>query len=91
MGIWQDLVDGHGFTGRYASVRRFVRATAPSEPSGIITTPPGEECQVDYGEGPSNCSSDDDSGPLATEDSGFEILNQANARPLTSDGNQVER
>jgi transposase len=55
MAIWQDLVDGHGFTGRYASVRRFVRAqraTAPPEPSGIITTPAGEEAQVDYGEGP---------------------------------------
>ena len=55
MAIWQDLVDGHGFTGRYASVRRFVRAqraAAPPEPSGIITTAPGEEGQVDYGEGP---------------------------------------
>ena len=55
MAIWQDLVDGHGFTGRYASVRRFVcaqRAAAPPEPSGIITTGPGEEGQVDYGEGP---------------------------------------
>ena len=55
MGIWQDLVDGHGFTGRYASVRRFVsaqRAAAPPEASGIITTAPGEEGQVDYGEGP---------------------------------------
>ena len=55
MAIWQDLVDGHGFTGRYASVRRFVRAqraTAAAEPSGIITTAPGEEAQVDDGEGP---------------------------------------
>ena len=25
MAIWQDLVDDHGFTARYASVRRFVR------------------------------------------------------------------
>jgi hypothetical protein len=24
MAIWQDLVDDHGFPGRYASVRRFV-------------------------------------------------------------------
>jgi hypothetical protein len=24
MGIWQDLVDQHGFPGRYARVRRFV-------------------------------------------------------------------
>jgi len=55
MAIFQDLVDGHGFAGRYASVRRFVgrlRGTDTPEPSGIITTAPGEEAQVDYGEGP---------------------------------------
>ena len=55
MAIWQDLVDGYGFAGRYASVRRFVRThragTAP-DPCGIIITTPGEEGQVDYGEGP---------------------------------------
>lgn len=55
MAIWQDLVDGHGYTGHYASVRRFVvhvRGTTTPEPVGIITTAPGEEAQVDYGEGP---------------------------------------
>jgi hypothetical protein len=26
MGIWQDLVAGHGFAGRYASVKRFAEA-----------------------------------------------------------------
>jgi transposase len=55
MGIWQDLVDGHGFASRYASVRRFVaslRATAAPEARVVITTAPGEEGQVDYGEGP---------------------------------------
>ncbi len=55
MAIWQDLVDGYGFTGRYASVRRFVthvRGATTPEPVGIITTAPGEEAQVDYGEGP---------------------------------------
>lgn len=58
MAIWQDLVDQHGFPGRYASVRRFVGrlrgAATPGgpEPAGIITTAPGEEAQVDYGEGP---------------------------------------
>jgi transposase len=57
MAVWQDLVDAHGFTGRYASVRRFVaklRGSLPSmvEPRAIITTAPGEEAQVDYGEGP---------------------------------------
>jgi transposase len=55
MAIWQDLVDGHAFPGRYASVRRYVRriqSGGPAEPAGIIVTPPGEEAQVDYGEGP---------------------------------------
>jgi transposase len=54
MAIWQDLVDAHGFSARYASVRRFVqtlRRTAP-EPHAVITTAPGEESQADYGDGP---------------------------------------
>lgn len=55
MAIWQDLVDDHGFAARYASVRRFVltlRGAAPTEARVVITTAPGEEGQVDYGEGP---------------------------------------
>jgi transposase len=55
MAIWQDLVDDHGFRGRYASVRRFVvnlRGRMPLEARVVITTAPGEEGQVDYGEGP---------------------------------------
>ena len=55
MAIWQDLVDDHGFPGRYASVRRFVgqlRRAAPLEARVVITTAPGEEGQVDYGDGP---------------------------------------
>ena len=33
MGIWQDLVDGHGFTGGYQSVRRFcVGCAKPGRP-----------------------------------------------------------
>ena len=55
MAIWQDLVDGHGFPARYASVRRFVvtlRGCTPPEARAVITTAPGEEGQVDYGEGP---------------------------------------
>ncbi len=54
-GIWQDLVDDHGFTGSYQSVKRFVRRQAgPLTPDAraIIITPPGEEAQVDYGTGP---------------------------------------
>jgi transposase len=55
MAIWQDLVDDHGFAGRYASVRRFVvklRGAASPEGRVVITTAPGEEAQVDYGDGP---------------------------------------
>src|SRR5713226_3852035 len=53
--IWQDLVDDHGFAAGYASVRRFVvqlRGAASPEARVVITTAPGEEAQVDYGEGP---------------------------------------
>ena len=55
MAIWQDLVDGHGFPARYASVMRFVRqlrGAAVPEACAIIQTAPGEEGQVDYGQGP---------------------------------------
>ena len=55
MAIWQDLVDGHGFQGRYASVKRFVRklcGAATPEARVVIETAPGEEAQVDYGTGP---------------------------------------
>jgi hypothetical protein len=54
-GIWQDLVDIHGFTGDYQSVKRFVRqqrGQQSSEACAVIETEPGEEAQVDYGSGP---------------------------------------
>jgi hypothetical protein len=47
--IWQDLVDGHGFPGRYSSVKRFVHKLCGSptpEARVVIETAPGE----DYGE-----------------------------------------
>ena len=53
--IWQDLVDDHGFPAGYASVRRFVstvRQQPAVEARAVIATAPGEEAQVDYGEGP---------------------------------------
>jgi transposase len=55
MGIWQDLVDRHGFTSSYQSIKRFVRRLSGSKPQqacAVIVTPPGEEGQVDYGSGP---------------------------------------
>ena len=53
--IYQDLVDDHGFTGRYQSVKRFVRqlrGRPGPQACAVIITPPGEEAQVDYGSGP---------------------------------------
>ena len=54
MAIWQDLVDDHGFPAGYASVRRFVstlRQQPAVEARVVIATAPGEEAQVDYGDG----------------------------------------
>ena len=54
--IWQDLVDDHGFVGGYQSVKRFINklkgSTSPQQPCAVIVTQPGEEGQVDYGDGP---------------------------------------
>ena len=55
MSIWQDLVSDHGFSGSYQSMKRFVRKLRGSQRPGavgIIQTGPGEEGQVDYGDGP---------------------------------------
>src|SRR5206468_4908659 len=51
----RDLVDEHGFPAQYASVRRFIvtlRGPRTPEAHAVIQTPPGEEGQVDYGDGP---------------------------------------
>jgi transposase len=55
MSIWQTLVDDHGFIAKYASVKRYVgrlKGAATPEAHPSIFTPPREEAQVDYGEGP---------------------------------------
>jgi len=51
--IYQDLVDVYGFTGAYNSVKRFVAKRRVSEPEQFdrLEFFPGEEAQVDYGEG----------------------------------------
>jgi len=51
--IYQDLVDSHGFTGAYNSVKRFVGRLRLREPEQFdrLEFLPGEEMQVDYGEG----------------------------------------
>src|SRR5206468_4173679 len=54
MAIWQDLAAGHGFAAGYASVQRFVktlREATSSDAHPVIVTAPGEEAQVDYGDG----------------------------------------
>jgi transposase len=55
MSIYQELVDEHGFAGSYSSVRRFLRrlrGEISRAAHAVIHTEPGEEAQVDYGEGP---------------------------------------
>ena len=51
--IYQDLVDQFGYGGRYNSVKRFVRRLCLRDPEQFdrLEFAPGEEVQVDYGEG----------------------------------------
>lgn len=51
--IFQDLADQHAFAGQYNSVKRFVARLRLSEPEQFdrLSFLPGEEMQVDYGQG----------------------------------------
>jgi transposase len=51
--IYQDLVTDHGFTGKYPSVRRFVRRLGQGRPLPFrrLECAAGEEAQVDFGSG----------------------------------------
>ncbi len=51
--IYQDLVERFGFTSRYNSVKRYVRGLKRVEPERYdrLEFLPGEEAQVDYGQG----------------------------------------
>lgn len=53
MTIYQDLVEHRAFDGAYNAVKRFAHKIMPSEPwvSCRFETAPGEEAQVEYGEG----------------------------------------
>lgn len=53
MAIYQDLVDSHGFSGAYNSVKRFAGGLRAREPEQFdrLEFAPAEEAQVDYGEG----------------------------------------
>lgn len=51
--VYQDLVELYGFRHRYNSVKRFVRVLKAREPErfDVLEFGPGEEAQVDYGQG----------------------------------------
>ena len=53
MSIYQDLVEMHGFCHKYSSVRRYVKGLKRRDPErfDFLEFDPGEEAQVDYGEG----------------------------------------
>jgi transposase len=51
--IYQDLVGEHGFTGSYQAVKRFVRHRRQIQPVPFarMEVEPGQEAQVDFGQG----------------------------------------
>ena len=51
--IYQDLVEEHGFSGKYPSVRRFVAKLSAAHPLPFrrMEVAPGEEAQIDFGTG----------------------------------------
>lgn len=51
--IYQDLVSDHQFAGSYYSVRRFILRHYPESPLPFrrLECPPGQEMQVDFGQG----------------------------------------
>jgi transposase len=51
MAILARLRQDHGYTGSYSSLRRYVHRVHPPEPRVTlrVSTPPGEEMQVDFG------------------------------------------
>lgn len=51
--VYQDLVDIYGFHNKYNSVKRFVGGLKLQAPErfDVLEYPPGEEAQVDYGQG----------------------------------------
>ena len=53
MAVYQDLVDRHGFDGAYNSVKRFAAQLRHKQPEQFdrLSFQPGEEMQVDFGEG----------------------------------------
>jgi transposase len=53
MSIYQDLVERFGFSSRYNSVKRYVRSLKKTNPERYdrLEFLPGEEAQVDYGQG----------------------------------------
>lgn len=53
MSLYLELVDEHGFAHHYNSVKRFVATLRRREPErfDVLEFLPGEEAQVDYGQG----------------------------------------
>ena len=59
--MYQDLVEGHGFLHHYNSVKRFVARLKMRVPDrfDVLEFPPGEEAQVDFGQGAPTCTAND--------------------------------
>jgi hypothetical protein len=74
--IYQDLVSEHSFAGSYNSVRRFVRQFEAKQelPFRRLECGPGEEVQVDFGQG---AFTRDGNGPRRTKGTGGAQRGQA--------------
>ena len=78
MSIYQDLVERHGFTHRYNSVKRFVRTLKAREPErfDVLEFLPGEEAQVDYGQGAPDAAGERQVPPAVSVRDDAQVLGQ---------------
>jgi hypothetical protein len=86
------LVDDHGLTARYASVRRFVatlRRATPLEARVVIAMISGEGTKVDHGEGP--IARWAATGPISNQRSSDGPLSERQSVLVSERGNQVSR
>jgi hypothetical protein len=65
--IYQDLVSEQKFAGSYDSVKRFVRQLQQANPLPFrrMESEPGQEAQVDFGQGPGWCRTGADAVPMS--------------------------
>jgi hypothetical protein len=89
--IYQDLVEHHGFEHRYNSVKRFVHTLRAREPErfDVLEFLPGEEAQVDYGEGALTRLHERQATPAVSVRDDAEVLGQELPQSHLEDRQQI--